>query len=119
MSYQRRKYRLADSANRDVDLRIYSQIIIDTVNSTVPGKNPEVFKSCFTTDPLTHSEAVLLGRALSKLDELKGYGKTVTIFRLFDGKLCESEDSNTLMKKADSKYERKSKIKPLKGGRLR
>ena len=29
--------------------------------------------------------------ALSKIEELKVYGKEVTIFRLFDGKVYESE----------------------------
>ena len=101
MSNPRRKYRLADSTHRDVDLCTYRQIIIDTVNDTVPNKNPEVYKDCFTTDSLTHSEAVLLGRALSKVEELKGFGKTVTIFRLFDGKLSENDGStvNTKAKK--------------------
>ena len=65
-----RKCRLADSSHRDVDLRIYEDIIIETINKTVPGKHPSVHKDCFLTDKLNQSEAVALGRALAKIDEL-------------------------------------------------
>ena len=92
MAY-RRKYKLADSSHCDVDLRLYSDLIVETVNKTVGNKNPKVYKEYFSTDPLTQSEAVLLGRALSKLDELNVYGKTITTFRLFDGKIYESEEA--------------------------
>ena len=106
-----RKCRLADSSHRDVDLRIYEDIIVETINKTVPGKHPSVHKDCFLTDKLNQSEAVLLGRALAKIDELKVYGKTVTIFRLFDGKTYESESSNVPVKRADID-------KNIKGGRV-
>ena len=99
MANQRRKCRLADSEHRNIDLREYESIIIETVNSTVADKNPKVFKDYFSTDPLTQSESVLLGRALSKLTELKCYGKSVTIFRLFDGKTYDSEESATPIKR--------------------
>ena len=89
-----RKCRLADSSHRDVDLRIYEDVIIDTINKTVPGKNPAVYRDSFVTDKLTQSEAVALGRALAKIDELKVYGKEVKIFRLFDGRTCEVEEKN-------------------------
>ena len=98
MAY-RRKYKLADSTHSDVDLRNYRKLIIDTVNKTVGNKNPKVYKEYFSTDPLTQSEAVTLGRALSKLDELKIYGKTVTTFRLFDGKIYESEKAKKPLRK--------------------
>ena len=89
----RRKCRLADAANREtVDLRDHEDRIIDTINKTVEGKHPRVYRDHFTTDPLTQSEAVALGRALAKLDELKQYGKTVTTFRLFDGSITEEEE---------------------------
>ena len=39
----RRKCKLADIDNRDVDLRKYRKKIVDTINATVPGKNPRVF----------------------------------------------------------------------------
>ncbi len=65
-----RKCRLADSSHRDVDLRFYEDIIIETINKTVPGKHPSVHKDCFLTDKLNQSEAVALGRALAKIDEL-------------------------------------------------
>ena len=90
---QRRKCRLSDSSHKDVDLTIYKDVIINTINSVIPGKNPRVFKDYFSTDVLTQSEAVAVGRALAKINDLKPYGKTVTIFRLFDGKTYESEDS--------------------------
>lgn len=106
MANQRRKCRLADTRSRDVDLRKYEQIIINTVNMTVAGKNPKVYQDYFSTDPLSQSEAVQVGRALSKLPELKGYGKSITIFRLFDGKTYESEESKTPISKS-------------KGGRVR
>ena len=106
MANQRRKCRLAESKHRGVDLRIYGQLIIDTINKTVPNKNPRVYKDYFSTDLLTHSESVLLGRELAKLPELKEYGKSVTIFRLFDGRTYESEESKTPVSKH-------------KGGRMR
>ena len=125
MEQPRRKCRLADSEHKDIDLRKFENEIINTINSTVPGKNPQVHKSYYSTDPLTQSEAVALGRALSKIDTLKDYGKTVTIFRLFDGKTYESEESNTPLKvaqkakKNDSQNEDyKPKINRL-GGRVR
>lgn len=68
---------------------------MDTINTTVPGKNPKVYHSCFTTDVLTQSEAVSLGR-LAKVDELSQFGREVTIFRLFDGKTYDSEDKINL-----------------------
>ena len=87
----RRKYKLTDKFHRDtVDLMLYSQDIIDTINVTVPNKNPVVYQDYFATDPLTQKEAVAIGRALSKLPQLSQYGKTITTFRLFDGRAYES-----------------------------
>ena len=99
MANPRRKCKLADSNHKNVDLRRYAKLITDTVNKTVPNKNPKVFKEYFSTDPLTQSESVLLGRALAKLDELNIYGKEVTTFRLFDGKMYSSESSDKPIKK--------------------
>jgi hypothetical protein len=67
MANPRRKCKLADSNHKNVDIRRFEKLIIDTVNKTVPNKNPKVFKEYFSTDPLTQSESVLLGRALAKL----------------------------------------------------
>ena len=106
MANQRRKCRLADVSYRNVDLRKYAPIIIATIEMTVAGKNPKAYEDYFSTDPLTQTEAVMLGRALSKLPQLKGYGKSITIFRLFDGKMYESEDAETPISKR-------------KGGRMR
>lgn len=69
-----------------------NSFIVDTINSTVPNKNPQVYRDHFSTDELSHSEAVLVGRALSKVPELKKYGKNITIFRLFDGHTCNTKD---------------------------
>ena len=105
----RRKCKLADADFRDTDLRKYRKKIVDTINATVPGKNPRVFEDYYSTDVLTHSEAVAVGRALAKIDELKAFGKTVTIFRLFDGKNYESESSDKPI----------TNINKHKGGRMR
>ena len=97
---QRKKYRLADSTHKDIDLRAYEQVILETIESAVPEKHPKVEKSYFSTDPLSQREAVTLGRALSKLDELSCFGKTVTTFRLFDGRMYESEEAATPIKRS-------------------
>ena len=109
MSVPRRKCKLAVSDHKDVDLRQFEGIIVRTINATVKDKHPRVFKHYFSTDLLTQSEAVLLGRALAKIDELKVYGKTVTIFRLFDGKTYDSEEAVIPIKKKQVK----------RGGRMR
>ena len=96
MSEKRRVCRLADRQYKDIDLRQYKQIIIDTINETVQGKNPVVNKDSFSTDALTHSQAVQIGRALSRLDPLKQYGKPVTQYRLFEGKIIETEPENAV-----------------------
>ena len=73
MITKRRKCKLANTENRNVNLKAYEQLIIDTVNNTVPDKHPKVFEDYFSTDMLTQSEAVALGRALSKIEELNVY----------------------------------------------
>lgn len=95
----RRKCKLSDADYRDIDLRKYRKQIVDTVNKTVPGKNPKVFKDYFSTDELAHSESVAIGRALAKIEDLKQFGKTITTFRLFDGKTYESENSDKVIKR--------------------
>ena len=110
MATPRRKYRLADSNHADIDLRDYKKVIKETVNRVVPGKEPRVYKEYFSTDLLSHSEAVTLGRALAKIETLYTLGKTVTTFRLFDGQLYDSEAA---VKPSNVK----KKVKP-KGGRM-
>ena len=83
MPKPRRKCKLSESKFNKIDLRNFEQIIKDTINSTVPNKNPKVYKDHFSTDLLSQSESVLIGRALAKIDELKVYGKTVTIRVLY------------------------------------
>ena len=111
MATPRRKCKLADIDFRDEDLRKYRKEIISTINKTVPNKNPRVFADYFSTDILTQWEAIQLGKALAKIPELNKFGKTVTTFRLFDGKNYDSERSRTPSKK--NKYN-----KP-KGGRMK
>ena len=113
MGQKRRKCKLVNSEYSDVDLRQYEKIIKDAVERTVPGKNPKVFKSYFSTDPLTQGESVLLGRELSKLEELKDFGKTVTTFRLFDGKTYDSEYETTPSR------QKQNVKKTVKGGRMK
>ena len=93
MTTKRRKFKLANADYRDTNLKKYEQIIIDTINRTVPGKDPKVFENYFSTNILNHSEAVSIGRALAKIDELSVLGQEKTIFRLFDGKTYDSEES--------------------------
>lgn len=88
----RRECRLSESAHRNVDLRIFEAEIIETIEATVPNKNPVVYKDHFTTDELTRGEAIQIGRALAKRKDLSVYGKTVSIFRLFDGKTVDVEE---------------------------
>ena len=109
MTTRRRKYRLANSEYSQVKLTDYEQIIIDTINQTVPNKNLKVFEHYFSTDELTQSDAVSMGRALSKIEGLSVFGKEVKTFRLFDGKTYSSEE-------AVLPVEKQTKVK---GGRFR
>lgn len=96
MAQRRRKCKLVNAAFKDsVDLRDYEQIIIETIEATVAGKHPKVYKDYYSIDESSQSEYVAIGRALAKIPELNAFGKTVTTFRLFDGKTYESEESNT------------------------
>ena len=109
MTKGRRVCRLADKQFRNVDLRQYKDLMMNTINEVVPGKNPEISKDGFSTDELTHSEAVRLGQALSRLDALKPYGKIVSQFRLFEGK-------TVIPTQATKPDDNKTKGKP-RGGR--
>ena len=99
MCTKRRECKLVNKDYKDVDLTQHSKIIIDTINNTVPGKNPVVEKDKFSTDELNHKEAVKLGRALASLGELECYGKTITIFRLFDGRVIDTDNNHTTKRK--------------------
>ena len=109
----RRKCRLVNSNYKNIDLRKYKQIIVDTIEATAPGKHPEVYEHYFVTDKLTQGEAIAIGRELSKVDVLAQYGKTVESFRLFDGKLY---DDAAVAK--PRKPKRKS-VTTNKGGRMK
>ena len=107
---KRRRCKLANSEYKDIDLRKYENVIVETINNTVPGKNPVVCKKFFYTDVLTQSEAVSIGRALARIEGLKEMGKTVTTFRLFDGKVCDVENSEAISEETNTK---------TKGGRMK
>lgn len=94
----RKKFRLAFPDDK-VDLRDYEQEIVDAINKVAPGKHPQVFKDHYSTDMLTQSESVRIGRELAGIDDLKKLGRQITTFRLFEGKLYSSEDSNIPIKK--------------------
>ena len=95
----RRICKLADKNNRkNVDLRDYEDIILDVINEIAPNKNPKVEEHSFSSDPLTQSQAVRLGLALSAIPDLAVLGKTITTFRLFDGRVVE--DGKTVTSKA-------------------
>lgn len=98
VSGYRKKFKTAFH-NENVDLRDYEKEIVDTIEKIAPGKHPKVFKDYYSTDDLTQSEAVKIGRELASFDDLKKLGRTITTFRLFEGKLYSSEDSNVPVKK--------------------
>ena len=92
----RRICKLADKNNREsVDLRDYEDIILDVINEIAPNKNPKVEEHSFSSDPLTQSQAVRLGLALSAIPDLAVLGKTITTFRLFDGRIVEDNKKTT------------------------
>ena len=100
----RRVCKLTDKSQRNnVDLRNYSQTIINTINKIAPNKNPTVNQHSFSTDPLTHSEAVKLGFALAEVPEIAKLGIWVKTFRLFDGRIIEDKKE----KRNDSSNDKK------------
>ena len=108
MAMTRRICKLADKNNREsVDLRDYEDIILDVINEIAPNKNPKVEEHSFSSDPLTQSQAVRLGLALSAIPDLAVLGKTITTFRLFDGRIVE--DNKSVTNKATSQVITKDK----------
>ena len=104
----RRICKLADKNNREsVDLRDYKDIILGVINKIAPNKNPIIEKGYFSTDRLTQSEAVRIGLALSAIPDLAVLGKTITTFRLFDGRIVE--DNKSVTNKATSQVTTKDK----------
>ena len=92
----RRVCKLADKENRkNVDLRNYKDIISEVVNKIAPNKNLKIEKGSFSTDKLTQSESVRIGLALSAIPDLAVLGKTITTFRLFDGRIVEDNKKTT------------------------
>ena len=104
----RRVCKLADKENRkNVDLRNYKDIISEVVNKIAPNKNLKIEKGSFSTDKLTQSESVRIGLALSAIPDLAVLGKTITTFRLFDGRIVE--DNKSVTNKATSQITTKDK----------
>ena len=104
----RRVCKLADKENRkNVDLRNYKDIISEVVNKIAPNKNLKIEKGSFSTDKLTQSESVRIGLALSAIPDLAVLGKTITTFRLFDGRIVE--DNKSVTNKATSQVTTKDK----------
>ena len=100
----RRVCKLTDKTQRNnVDLRNYSQTIIDTINKIAPNKNPIVYQHSFSTDPLTHSQSVKLGFALAEIPEIAKLGIWVKTFRLFDGRIIDDKKE----KRNDSSNDKK------------
>lgn len=118
MSEQRKKFRLAAAEHQKQSLLPYEQEILDAINRAVPGKNPKVFEHYYSTDPLTQSETVRIGRELSKITDLIPLGKEIKTFRLFEGRLYESEDSNMPIFKGKSNNKQEIKSE-RNGGRMR
>ena len=48
MTGARRKCKLAVSDHKDVDLRMFEDVIIQTINATVKDKHPKVNKNYFS-----------------------------------------------------------------------
>lgn len=112
----RRICRLTNKNLRNnVDLRNYSQLIIETINRIAPNKNPIVEQHSFSTDPLNHSESIRIGLALAEIPEIAKLGIWMHIFRLFDGRIVEDKkeknDDNRGNKKV-SNNKRNSKTIP-------
>ena len=108
MAMTRRVCKLADKENRkNVDLRNYKDIISEVVNKIAPNKNLKIEKGSFSTDKLTQSESVRIGLALSAIPDLAVLGKTITTFRLFDGRIVE--DNKSVTNKATSQITTKDK----------
>ena len=108
----RRICKLTDKTQRkNVDLRDYSQTIIDIINKIAPNKNPVVEEHSFSTDVLTQSESVRIGFALAEIPEIAKLGTKVQTFRLFDGRIAkdkkEKNNDNSNNKKI-SNYRRNS-----------
>lgn len=112
----KRVCRLTDkNLRQSVDLRDYSQIIIDTINKVAPNKNPVVEEHSFSTDVLTHSEAIKIGLALAEIPAMTKLGILVSIFRLFDGRIVkdkEEKDNDNNDRKKVSNHRRNSKAIP-------
>lgn len=65
-----RRYSLADGSKRStVDLRDYEDVIVKAVQEFAPGTTVVVSKNYYTVqEPLSHSQAVKIGRKICESD---------------------------------------------------
>ena len=107
--------KLTDKTQRkNVDLRDYSQTIIDIINKIAPNKNPVVEEHSFSTDVLTQSESVRIGFALAQNPEIAKLGTWVQTFRLFDGRIVkdkkEKENDTSINQKISNNRRNSTRI---------
>lgn len=89
-----RKYTLADGSKRNsVDLRYYESIIIKAVEDFSPGNTVVVNKDHYTVlVPLSHSQAVKIGRKICESDLSQ---HCIKLSKLFNSTLVkEKTDDN-------------------------
>lgn len=89
-----RKYTLADGHKRcSVDLRDYKDVIVKAVQEFAPGTTVVVSKNHYTVqEPLSHSQAVKIGRKICESDLSQ---HCIKLSKLFNSTLVkESTDDN-------------------------
>ena len=74
------------AARKEVDLRDFEDIIINTVKEVIPGAKVKVYPDGYVVDKITTGEAIKIGRKLAST-ELCTY--CIKISKLFNGEnLC-------------------------------
>ena len=102
VSEYRKKFKTAFH-NENVDLRDYEKEIVDTIEKIAPGKHPKVFKDYYSTDDLTQSEAVKIGRELA-VHEHADYKNISTITDVITGcRFCDIKKEVKKVTKEDIK----------------
>ena len=70
------------AARKEVDLRDFEDIIINTVKEVIPGAKVKVYPYGYVVDKITRGEAIKIGRKLASTD-LCTY--CIKISKLFNG----------------------------------
>lgn len=70
------------AARKEVDLRDFEDIIINTVKEVIPGAKVKVYPDGYVVDKITTGEAIKIGRKLASTD-LCTY--CIKISKLFNG----------------------------------